>query len=138
MWRNIALSLFIKKEKKKYDIIVPKTKPLIVKKEKSKLKQTSKFYRKNDFDLAGFWVGIIEKNDLITGQNIKSGDIVIGLKSSGFHSNGYSLIRHILKKKNIIYYLPLTYNSSFWSFNCYNSSLIHSYIDTSFSNLLAF
>ena len=39
----------IKKEKKKYDIIVPKTKPLIVKKEKSKLKQTSKFYRKKDF-----------------------------------------------------------------------------------------
>ena len=60
-------------------------------------------YKKNDFDLAGFGVGIIEKNDLITGQNIKSGDIVIGLKSSGFHSNGYSLIRHILKKKNIIY-----------------------------------
>ena len=55
-------------------------------------------YKKNDFDLAGFGVGIIEKNDLITGQNIKSGNIVIGLKSSGFHSNGYSLIRHILKK----------------------------------------
>ena len=53
--------------------------------------------------LAGFGVGIIEKNDLITGQNIKSGDIVIGLKSSGFHSNGYSLIRHILKKRNISY-----------------------------------
>ena len=60
-------------------------------------------YKKNDFDLAGFGVGIIEKNDLITGQNIKSGDIVIGLKSSGFHSNGYSLIRHILKKRNISY-----------------------------------
>ena len=60
-------------------------------------------YKKNDFDLAGFGVGIIEKKDLITGQNIKSGDIVIGLKSSGFHSNGFSLIRHILKKKKISY-----------------------------------
>ena len=47
--------------------------------------------------------GIYKKNDLITGQNIKSGDIVIGLKSAGFHSNGYSLIRHILKKRNISY-----------------------------------
>jgi len=60
-------------------------------------------YKKNDFDLAGFGVGIIEKKNLITGQNIKSGDIVIGLKSSGFHSNGFSLIRHILKKKKISY-----------------------------------
>ena len=54
-------------------------------------------------DLAGFGVGIIEKKDLITGQNIKSGDIVIGLESSGFHSNGFLLIRHILKKKKISY-----------------------------------
>ena len=60
-------------------------------------------YKKNDFDLAGFGVGIIEKRNLITGQNIKSGNIIIGLKSSGFHSNGYSLIRHILKKKKISY-----------------------------------
>ena len=60
-------------------------------------------YKKNDFDLAGFSVGIIEKKDLITGRNIKEGDVVIGLKSSGFHSNGFSLIRYILKKKKISY-----------------------------------
>ena len=60
-------------------------------------------YKKNDFDLAGFAVGIIEKKRLITGKNIKEGDVVIGLKSSGFHSNGFSLIRHILKKKKISY-----------------------------------
>ena len=60
-------------------------------------------YKKNDFDLAGFTVGIIEKKDLITGKNIKENDIVIGLKSSGFHSNGYSLIRYILKRKKISY-----------------------------------
>mgnify|MGYP000179741311 CR=1 FL=1 len=60
-------------------------------------------YKKNDFDLAGFAVGIIEKKNLITGKNIRENDIVIGLKSSGFHSNGFSLIRYILKKKKINY-----------------------------------
>ena len=59
-------------------------------------------YKKNDFDLAGFAVGIIEKKNLITGKNIRENDIVIGLKSSGFHSNGFSLIRYILKKKKLI------------------------------------
>ena len=60
-------------------------------------------YKKGDFDLAGFAVGIIEKKNLITGKKIKKGDIVLGLKSSGFHSNGYSLIRYIMKKKKIGY-----------------------------------
>ena len=60
-------------------------------------------YKKNDFDLAGFAVGIAEKKNLITGKNIREGDEVIGLKSSGFHSNGYSLIRYILKRKKINY-----------------------------------
>ena len=60
-------------------------------------------YKKNDFDLAGFGVGIIEKEDLITGKKIKPGDVVYGLKSSGFHSNGYTLIRNIIKKKKISY-----------------------------------
>ena len=60
-------------------------------------------YKKNDFDLAGFAVGVVEKKKLITGKTIKEGDVVIGLKSSGFHSNGYSMIRYILKKKKIGY-----------------------------------
>ena len=51
----------IKKEKKRYDIIVPKTKPLIVKKEKSKLKKTSKYYRKKDFALAKKAITEMEK-----------------------------------------------------------------------------
>ena len=59
-------------------------------------------YAKDKFDLAGFAVGIIEKKRLITGKNIKEGDEVIGLKSSGFHSNGFSLIRYVLKRKKII------------------------------------
>ena len=58
-------------------------------------------YSKNDFDLAGFAVGVVERKDLINKNNVKSGDIIIGLESSGFHSNGYSLIRNIIKKKNI-------------------------------------
>tara|TARA_B100000686_G_scaffold345924_1_gene431411 strand:+ start:32 stop:1090 length:1059 start_codon:yes stop_codon:yes gene_type:complete len=60
-------------------------------------------YKNDDFDLAGFAVGIVEKKNLITGSNIKEGDEVFGLKSTGFHSNGFSLIRYILKKKKISY-----------------------------------
>ena len=57
------------------------------------------FYKKDDFDLAGFAVGIIEKNSFIDGKNVKSGDAVIGLSSSGLHSNGFSLAREALFKK---------------------------------------
>ncbi|GAB7141168.1 phosphoribosylformylglycinamidine cyclo-ligase [Deferribacterales bacterium RsTz2092] len=53
-------------------------------------------YAKGDFDLAGFAVGIVDKPNIIDGKNIKADDIVVGLASSGFHSNGYSLLRKIL------------------------------------------
>ena len=56
-------------------------------------------YNKNKFDLAGFAVGIVEKKDLLTKSNIKLNDIILAIPSSGIHSNGFSLIRHILKKK---------------------------------------
>ena len=55
-------------------------------------------YAKNNFDLAGFSVGVVEKADLIDGKGIKPGHILLGVESSGPHSNGYSLIRSILKK----------------------------------------
>jgi phosphoribosylformylglycinamidine cyclo-ligase len=55
-------------------------------------------YAKNNFDLAGFSVGVIEKSNLIDGKRIKSGHILLAVESSGPHSNGYSLIRSILKK----------------------------------------
>ena len=56
-------------------------------------------YSKNKFDLAGFAVGIVEKKNLLTKSNIKLNDIILAIPSSGIHSNGFSLIRHILKKK---------------------------------------
>ena len=56
-------------------------------------------YSKNKFDLAGFAVGIVEKKNLLTKGNIKLNDIILAIPSSGIHSNGFSLIRHILKKK---------------------------------------
>lgn len=54
-------------------------------------------YPVGDYDLAGFCVGIVEKEDLIDGSAVKSGDVLIGLASSGPHSNGYSLIRKIIE-----------------------------------------
>jgi len=56
-------------------------------------------YNKNKFDLAGFAVGLVEKKNLLTKNSIKLNDIILGVPSSGIHSNGFSLIRHILKKK---------------------------------------
>jgi phosphoribosylformylglycinamidine cyclo-ligase len=53
----------------------------------------------NEYDIAGFCVGIVERDEIIDGTSIVAGDAVIGLTSSGLHSNGYSLIRHILKAK---------------------------------------
>ena len=59
------------------------------------------FYQGEDYDLAGFSVGIVEKGKEITGKNIKDGDIIIGLASSGPHSNGYSLIRKVFTEKEL-------------------------------------
>lgn len=53
------------------------------------------FYSDGEYDMAGFAVGIADKKNIITGENIKAGDKVIGLKSSGVHSNGYSLVRKL-------------------------------------------
>lgn len=53
------------------------------------------FYPKDEYDMAGFAVGIVDKKNMITGENIKEGDVIIGLPSSGIHSNGYSLVRKI-------------------------------------------
>jgi len=53
-------------------------------------------YENGHYDLAGFSVGVVEKEDIITGETIKENDILIGLSSSGLHSNGFSLVRKIL------------------------------------------
>jgi len=52
-------------------------------------------YSENEYDLAGFTVGACEKSQLITGETIQAGDVLIGLASSGIHSNGYSLVRKV-------------------------------------------
>lgn len=54
-------------------------------------------YSNGDYDLAGFSVGIVEKSEIIDGSKVGSGDVIIGLASSGPHSNGYSLIRKVLE-----------------------------------------
>jgi len=61
-------------------------------------------YHKNKFDLAGFAVGLVERKNLLTKNKIKSNDIVLAVPSSGLHSNGFSLVRHVLKKKKKLYF----------------------------------
>ena len=54
-----------------------------------------------DIDMAGFTTGIVEKSDIIDGSDIRKGDVIIGIESSGVHSNGYSLINDLIRKKKI-------------------------------------
>lgn len=57
------------------------------------------FYKNDEYDLAGFAVGIVDKSNIINGKNIKAGDKLIGIPSSGIHSNGYSLVRKLFNLK---------------------------------------
>ena len=54
------------------------------------------FYSEGEYDIAGFAVGVVEKKKVINGEKIKEGDIIIGLESSGVHSNGFSLVRKLV------------------------------------------
>lgn len=58
-------------------------------------------YKENDYDLAGFAVGIVDREKIIDGSNIKEGDVAISLSSSGVHSNGFSLVRAALDMANV-------------------------------------
>ena len=57
------------------------------------------FYPIDEYDLAGFAVGVVDQKDLITGKDLKEGDVLIGIASSGIHSNGYSLVRKVFNIK---------------------------------------
>jgi phosphoribosylformylglycinamidine cyclo-ligase len=58
-------------------------------------------YKENEYDLAGFIVGVVEKQRVLTGKDIKPRDKIIGLASNGLHSNGFSLVRKVLEKNKI-------------------------------------
>lgn len=57
------------------------------------------FYSEEEYDLAGFAVGVAEKKELIDGKDLKEGDVLIGMASSGVHSNGFSLVRKVFEKE---------------------------------------
>ena len=57
------------------------------------------FYPEDEYDLAGFAVGVVDKEDLITGEELAVGDVLIGMASSGVHSNGFSLVRKVFEKE---------------------------------------
>ena len=65
--------------------------------------ETAEHFRQTNYDLAGFCTGIVEKSEILDGNIIKPGDKVIGIESSGLHSNGYSLINDMLWRHKIYY-----------------------------------
>ncbi len=69
------------------------------------------FYARGDYDVAGFAVGVVEKSLLVDGQRVRPGDALIALASSGPHSNGFSLIRHILAQEAVSLEEPLAHQS---------------------------
>ncbi len=67
-------------------------------------------YAKDDYDLAGFSVGIVERDMVVTGERVAVGDVVLGLASSGIHSNGYSLVRRIVADQGLRYDAPAPFD----------------------------
>ena len=65
--------------------------------------ETAEHFRATDYDLAGFCTGVVEKFDIVDGSNIRPGDVVIGIESSGLHSNGYTLVNDMLWRNKIFY-----------------------------------
>jgi phosphoribosylformylglycinamidine cyclo-ligase len=63
-------------------------------------------YADGDYDLAGFAVGAVERGEAITGENVREGDVILGLASSGAHSNGYSLVRRIVEASGLALAAP--------------------------------
>lgn len=65
------------------------------------------FYPEDEYDMAGFSVGVVDKDKILNKENVKEGDVIIGLPSSGIHSNGYSLVRKVLDVENVDLNVPL-------------------------------
>lgn len=61
------------------------------------------FYPSGEYDVAGFAVGSVRKDNLVDGSKIVNGDVLLGLKSTGVHSNGFSLVRKILEVRFIVF-----------------------------------
>ena len=65
-------------------------------------------YAEKDFDIAGTIIGVVEKTNIIDRKNVRRGDVLIGLKSNGLHTNGYSLARKVFNEEYGEYYKELT------------------------------
>jgi phosphoribosylformylglycinamidine cyclo-ligase len=70
------------------------------------------FYAEGEYDLAGFAVGAAERDRLITGAAVAEGDMVLGLASSGVHSNGFSLVRRVIAERGLDYLAPAPFDGT--------------------------
>ncbi len=73
-------------------------------------------YHEGEYDLAGFAVGAVEKSEYIDGSSVKPGQVILGLESSGIHSNGYSLVRKLIENLKLIYKITTMMNKHLEAF----------------------
>ena len=69
-------------------------------------------YARGDYDLAGFAVGAVERSEIITGETVAPGDVILGLASSGVHSNGYSLVRRVVADRGLSWEAPAPFDQA--------------------------
>jgi phosphoribosylformylglycinamidine cyclo-ligase len=69
-------------------------------------------YQAGHYDLAGFAVGAVERSDLLPHPDIEPGDVILGLAANGLHSNGYSLVRHVIETQGLDYHGPCPFEPS--------------------------
>src|SRR5262249_34897480 len=69
-------------------------------------------YKGEDYDLAGFAVGAVERDDVIDGSRVQAGDVILGLASAGLHSNGFSLVRRVVAAEGLDYAAPAPFDPS--------------------------
>lgn len=69
-------------------------------------------YARGDYDLAGFTVGAVERSEIITGDTVAPGDVILGLASSGVHSNGYSLVRRVVADRGLSWEAPAPFDQA--------------------------
>ena len=91
------------------------------------------FYSDGEYDVAGFAVGSVKQDQVIDGKSIQEGDILLGLQSSGVHSNGFSLVRKVLQVRNLMSDRAMEHHAEILLLTVHSSAEVADRLDRSLS-----